>query len=143
LRGSAVRRKLEATYFRLNGHDLVTADHVPKGYSSITLYFTVDDSGRLIEFLTTAFDASLIRESRYENGRLQHARIQIGTSIIMLNEASETYPANISQMHLFVEDTDATYEAALKSGASSLMKPNDRPHGDRMAGITDPCGNIW
>lgn len=140
---SAYRRIIEATYFRLNGYDLITADHLPKGYSSITPYFTVSDSDRLIEFLTTAFDASLIRETRYENGRLEHARIQIGTSIIMLNEESETYTANISQMHLYVEDTDAAYEAALKSGASSLMEPNDRPHGDRMAGITDPCENIW
>ncbi|MEH6631339.1 MAG: VOC family protein [Halopseudomonas aestusnigri] len=46
-------------------------------------------------------------------------------------------------MHLYVEDTDTTYEMALRSGGVSLMEPNDRPHGDRMAGIEDPCGNVW
>ena len=55
----------------------------------------------------------------------------------------DTYPANISQMHIYVDDADSTYQNALHLGASSLMEPNLRPHGDRMAGITDPCGNIW
>ncbi|MGI9355323.1 MAG: VOC family protein [Rhizobiaceae bacterium] len=115
----------------------------PDGYQSITPYFTVADADRLIGFLTEAFDASVIKENRYDDNRIQHARIRIGSSIIMLNESTETYPANTSQMHLYVEDTDATYKASLSSGAITLMEPNDRPHGDRMAGIKDPCGNVW
>ncbi len=115
----------------------------PEGYHAITPYFTVDDADRLIEFMTSAFKASVIRENRYEDQRIQHARVLIGDSIIMLNQSSDTYPVNVSQMHLYVPDADATYMAALHSGAVSLMEPNDRPHGDRMAGIKDPCGNIW
>lgn len=116
---------------------------VPDGYHSITPYFTVPDADRLIDFLTAAFDASVIKESRYDNTRIQHARVRIGDSILMLNESTETYRANTSQMHLYVEDTDAIYDMALRSGATPLMEPNNRPHGDRMAGIEDPCGNIW
>ncbi|MGI9353904.1 MAG: VOC family protein [Rhizobiaceae bacterium] len=115
----------------------------PAGYQSITPYFTVADADKLIEFLTEAFDASVIKENRYDDNRIQHARMRIGSSIIMLNESTGTYPANTSQMHLYVEDSDAAYEAALRAGAVSLMEPNDRPHGDRMAGIKDPCGNVW
>lgn len=117
--------------------------NAPDGYDSVTPYFTVRDADQLINFLITAFGAALVKISRNNNGRIQHARMRIGTSIIMLNESSGSYPENTSQMHLFVEDTDATYHTSLKAGAKQLMEPNDRPHGDRMAGIKDPCGNIW
>ena len=122
---------------------MTNRDSAPENYHTITPYFTVDDADRLIEFLTTVFGASVIKESRYENNRIQHARLRIGNSIIMLNQSTEAYPVITSQMHLFVADTDATYAKALRSGAVTLMEPNDRPHGDRMAGIKDPCGNIW
>ena len=46
-------------------------------------------------------------------------------------------------MHLYVSDSDQTYECALQHGATSLMAPMMRPHGDRMAGFCDPFGNIW
>lgn len=115
----------------------------PGGYQSITPYFTVNDADRLIKFLVAAFDASLIKESRNDDNRIQHARLRIGNSMIMLNESSDDYPANTSQMHLYVDDADGTYELALQLDAVSLMEPNDRPHGDRMAGVKDPCGNIW
>lgn len=115
----------------------------PEGHQSITPYFTVVDADRLISFLTAAFEAYVVKDSRYNDNRVQHARLLIGNSIIMLNESTEDYPANTSQMHLYVSDADRTYELALQSGAVSLMEPNDRPHGDRMAGVKDPCGNVW
>ena len=61
----------------------------------------------------------------------------------MLNESSEDYPANVSRMHIRMDDTDAAFEKAMKLGASPLTPPNVRSHGDRMAGIKDPCDNIW
>jgi len=112
-------------------------------HQTITPYFTVQGADRLIDFLVASFDADLIKESRYDDGRVQHARLQIGNSLIMLNESSADYPVNISQMHLFVPNADEAYELALQLDAVSLMEPSDRPHGDRMAGIKDPCGNVW
>lgn len=94
-------------------------------------------------FLTTVFEASVVKEDRTAANQIKHARLRIGDSLIMLNTATDDYPANISQMHLYVADTDATYQRALDSGAVSIMQPNQRPHGDRMAGIKDPTGNIW
>jgi len=122
---------------------LPATHNVPEGYGSITPYFTVENGDVLIGFLKIAFNASVIRENRYPDNRIQHVRMRVGNSIIMMNESTDIYPANVSQMHLFVEDCDKSYELALQSGATSVMEPNDRPHGDRMAGIKDPCGNIW
>ena len=110
---------------------------------TIIPYFTVENADQLIRFLSTVFDASMVKESRYSDGTVQHVRMRIGNSLLMLNERTDAYPQNVSQMHLFVENADATYARALNNGAVSLMEPNDRPHGDRMAGIKDPCGNIW
>ncbi len=110
---------------------------------TITPYFTVKGANRLMNFLVAAFDATIIKENRYDDGSVQHARFLIGNSVIMLNECTDDYPANISQMHIYVENADKAYQLALYLGATSLMEPNDRPHGDRMAGIKDPCGNVW
>ena len=118
-------------------------DETPQAHPSITPYFTVDDADRLIAFLVAAFGASVVKEVRYDDNRLQHARLLLGNSLIMLNESTGDYPANTSQMHLYVDDADKVYAAALQLGAASLMEPNVRPHGDRMAGIKDPCGNVW
>jgi uncharacterized glyoxalase superfamily protein PhnB len=122
---------------------VTTEVETPDGYHWITPYFTVDEGDKLIAFLTAAFDAAVIKDNRYDNGRIQHARLRIGDSVIMLNESAPDYPANTSQMHLYVANTDSAYARALELGGTSLMEPNDRPHGDRMAGISDPCGNVW
>ncbi|MEP0943856.1 MAG: VOC family protein [Rhizobiaceae bacterium] len=122
---------------------LTKPSQLPEGYHSVTPYMTVGDADLLIAFLLAAFEASIVKEDRNDRGRVMHARLRIGDSIIMMNEATESYSQNVSQLHLFVEDADVTYERALGLGAESIMKPNDRPHGDRMAGIKDPTGNIW
>ncbi len=114
----------------------------PAGHHSITPYLTVPDADRLVDFLRAAFEGHLVKLDRNEGGRIRHARIRIGDSILMLNEAGD-YPANDSQLHLYVDDVDESFSRALDEGATAVMQPNTRPHGDRMAGIHDPCGNTW
>lgn len=110
---------------------------------TITPYFTVQNADRMIDFLVAAFDAKVVKQDRYDDNSIQHARLVIGNSLIMLNQSTSDYPVNVSQMYIRVEDADMSYNSALTLGAASIMEPNDRPHGYRMAGIKDPCGNIW
>ncbi len=124
-------------------HLVSSKDIIEEEKQSVTPYFTVHGADRLIDFLVAAFGASIVKESRYDDGSVQHVRLQIGNSLIMLNECTDDYPANKSQMHIYVENADNAYQSALHLGATSLMEPNERPHGDRMAGIEDPCGNVW
>lgn len=91
----------------------------------------------------TVFGAHILRENRYPDGRVQHVRLQINDSLIMINQASADFVATVLQMHLYVDDVDMTYQRALQEGAVSLMTPMVRPHGDRMAGFTGPTNNIW
>ncbi len=117
--------------------------HAPTGHRSITPYFTVDDADRLISFLIAALDGDVVLEDRNDDGRIRHARVRIGDSVIMVNEAGADYEANRSQMHLYVADVDTAFARALREGATAVMEPNRRPHGDRMAGFRDPCDNLW
>lgn len=116
---------------------------MPDGYHTITPYFTVLDADRLISFVTAAFEGQVVKEDHDQNGRIRHARVRVGDSLMMLNEAGAEYPPNDSQMHLYVADVDVTFRRALREGAIAVMQPNERPHGDRMAGLLDPCGNTW
>ena len=116
---------------------------LPEGYHTITPYFTVSDADQLLEFLVEAFGGAIVATNRYPTGRIQHARVRVGDSVIMLNESNDQYPVNVSQMHLYVDDVEIVFSKALFAGAVSIMEPNERPHGDRMAGFKDPCGNIW
>lgn len=109
----------------------------------VTPYFTVAEPDKLIAFATGVLGAELYYEQRADDGALQHARLRFGDSVVMLNQAGDAYPAQVSQMHLYVEDCRAVQTAALAAGATSIMQPNLRPHGVWMAGITDPTGNIW
>ncbi len=118
-------------------------NELPGGLHSITPYFTVVGAAEFIDFLVAAFNARTIRDERYSDNSVQHARLEIAGSIIMLNDSTDEYPANVSQIHLYVEHVDIAYEKALQAGATSLMQPNVRPHGDRMAGVKDPKGNVW
>lgn len=115
----------------------------PKDHHAIIPYFTVSDADQLLKFLIEIFGGAIIVEDRYPNGRIQHARVRIGDTVIMLNESNELYTSNVSQMYIYVEDVESIYFKALSTGAVSIMEPNVRPHGDNLAGIKDPCGNIW
>lgn len=110
---------------------------------TVTPYFTVANADELIEFAVQVFDGVLIKEDRYEDGKIQHARVLIGDSTIMLNQSTESFFANVSQMYVYVDDVDLRFQMALQRGAKSIMEPNLRPFGDKIAGVKDPCGNIW
>jgi uncharacterized glyoxalase superfamily protein PhnB len=118
---------------------------IPSGYHMITPYFTVANADALIALMTNVLAGTVIKEARHPDGKVQHARVRIGDSVVMLNEQTETYPSNVSQMHLNVSDVEGVYLSAIQAGAgaSSVMEPNVRPHGDKMAGVKDPCGNVW
>ena len=115
----------------------------PHGFLQLTPYFTVEDADALIRFCKVVFGARILKDSRYKDGTVQHARLRINDSLIMLNQATEHFASTVSQMHLYVDDVEATHHLALREGAISLMAAIRRPHGAQMAGFVDPTGNLW
>lgn len=116
---------------------------IPEGLRAVTPYLAMENASSFIHFLKEAFGAEERLLVQSPDGVVQHAKIRIGDSILEMSDAHEPYLPKPCAIHLYVPDTDALYERALKAGARSLMPPADQPYGDRSAGVIDPFGNHW
>jgi PhnB protein len=121
----------------------VATKAIPKGYHSITPHLINENAARLIEFLKQVFDAEEINRLSGPNGRLLHAELKIGDSMIIIGEASGEWKAMPSSIAVYVENADVIYKRALGAGAVSLREPADQFYGDRTAGVKDLAGNHW
>ena len=115
----------------------------PKGFHSVTPYLIVEDAAGLLDFVQAAFGARVVSRMDGDDGRIKHAQIQIGDSMIEVGQSSQEWQAAPCALHLYVADTDDAYQRALAAGATSLYEPDDKFYGDREAGVTDVCGNRW
>jgi len=116
---------------------------IPDGYHTITPYLVCERLSKLIEFLKSAFGAIEKERHLSKTGRVMHAEVQIGDSIIMMGEAMEEFPSVQTSLYFYVEDTDTVYNKAIKAGGISLMEPANQFYGDRNAGVQDLSGNKW
>lgn len=116
---------------------------IPAGFHTVTPYLVVADVRRLLEFLQAAFGAETLDCVAGPEDRIMHAQVRIGDSMVMIGGANEQFPPLVSALYLYVPDTDALYERAMRAGAESLMEPADQFYGDRNAGVQDPSGNMW
>ena len=115
---------------------------IPEGHHTVTPFLVVQDAARMIDFMKLAFAAHETFRMKSPDGRVAHAEVKIGDSIIMLGEAPEERSLK-SMLHLYVPDCDAVYKSALAAGATSLREPANQFYGDRSAGVTDFAGNQW
>jgi PhnB protein len=119
------------------------AEPLPAGMHSITPYLHPKGAPQLIDFLKRVFGAEEVFRAQDSAGTVHHAKVRIGDSIIAMGEAHGPYQPMPPALHLYVPDTDATYERALAAGAISIDEPADQAYGDRYAGLKDPFGNVW
>jgi PhnB protein len=115
----------------------------PDHYHSITPYLVVDGAARLIDFARAAFGARETERLAAPEGRIGHAELRIGDSVVMLADGHGGREPMPCMLHLYVDDADATYWRALGAGAVSVEPPADKFYGDRGALVRDPCGNLW
>ncbi len=115
---------------------------IPKGYHTITPYLTAVGAAKLIEFLKEGLGAEEVAKTEM-NGLVMNAELRIGDSMLMVSEARSPEQARPATLYLYVENTDALYERAVKAGAKSLLKPQDMFYGDRNGGVQDFAGNQW
>lgn len=116
---------------------------IPEGYQTLTPYLMVENPDRLIAFLRESFGAEELFRMAGPNGILWHGELQVGTSRLMLSQATDQYPARPAGFHVYVEDVDAAYARALAAGAESVMAPADQFYGDRHGVVKDAEGNQW
>ncbi len=116
---------------------------IPEGYHTVTPYLVVPGLAQVIEFLKQAFGAAEIGRFAQPDGRIRHAEVRIGDSVVMMGEPHGDIEARPAVLHLYVEDVDATYRRAIAAGGRSLREPADQFYGDRSAGVQDPACNQW
>jgi len=114
------------------------------GFTSITPYIIVNGASRFIEFLKNAFRGRERLRVPMPDGKLMHAEVAIGNGIIETADANEQVSPAPTDIHLYVNDADATFDRALEAGATSIYRPtDDHPSGDRWGALKDAFGNRW
>ena len=124
---------------------------IPDGYPRVTPYLHVDGASKAIEFYRTVFGAKERMRLAAPGGRIGHAELEIGNSMIML--ADEHPEMNIRgpksvggtpvTVLVYVEDVDRAFERALKAGAKELRPVQNQFYGDRSGQFEDPFGHQW
>jgi PhnB protein len=124
---------------------------IPDGYHAITPYLSIRDATSAIAFYTKAFGAKLTVRMDAPGGKVGHAEMKIGDSVVMLADEAPEMDFVSPQarggtsvlMHLYVKDVDATVEQAVRAGAKMIRPVQDQFYGDRAGGIEDPYGHRW
>ena len=116
---------------------------VPDGVHTVTPYLLVKGAAKLMTFLEKAFRAREKFKLADETGRIHHAEMWIGDSVVMLSDGSDEWGPTRTNINLAVEDCDAMYKSAMAAGGKSLREPATQFYGDRSAGVEDPFGNHW
>ncbi len=117
--------------------------YLPPGFNTVTPYYFVKDAEAFVSFLLDGLGGEETCRTMRGDGRIQNVQVKLGTSTVMVSEATERYPAMAAAFYLYVPDADAAMKRALESGASLEMAVGDMPYGDRQGGVRDQHGNIW
>jgi PhnB protein len=119
----------------------VPVSHIPDGYNTVTPYLVVPDVLLQLDFVQRAFGAVETVRLPGPDGKIQHVEARIGNSTVMMGTPlGDTLK---SQIHLYVEDVDAVFTAALAAGATVVRDVANQFYGDRSGQVQDPNGNFW
>jgi PhnB protein len=116
---------------------------IPEGYHTVTPMLVVEGVDKLINFLKQAFNAFEKERVARPDGKIMHAEVRIGDSMLMMGEPPGSFKHMPGSFYLYVEDVDAVYRRAIEAGATSVMEPADQFYGDRNGGVKDSIGNLW
>jgi uncharacterized glyoxalase superfamily protein PhnB len=124
---------------------------IPDGMHTITPHLICAGAADAIGFYVKAFGA--VEQGRIPgaDGKLMHAQVKIGDSMLMLVDEMPQWGAlgpkalkgSPVTIHLYVKDVDAVYAQAVAAGATPKMPPADMPWGDRYGQVEDPFGHRW
>jgi PhnB protein len=124
---------------------------IPEGYHVVTPYLIIKGAAEAIEFYKTAFGAQELCRMPGPDGKVGHAEIKIGDSILMLSDEMEEMGFRSAQslggcpvgFVIYVEDVDTEFQRALDAGAALSRPLENKFYGDRMGSVRDPFGYEW
>lgn len=127
-------------------------DKIPPGFHTITPHLIIKDAAKAIDFYKKAFGAEELSRMPGPDGRLMHASLKFGDSIVFLCDEFPEHECGLSPsslksahavMHVYVEDVDQAYQKAVDAGATAVMPPQEMFWGDRYGRLVDPFGQPW
>jgi PhnB protein len=121
---------------------------IPDGYHAATPNLTVDHGLDALAYYERAFGTQVVRKLVLD-GKLMHAELRIGDSLITL---AEPFPGSVApdpeqpvhaSVLLYTDDVDSVYARAVEAGGTPVNEPSDQFHGDRADSLRDPFGHRW
>lgn len=109
--------------------------------------FRYRDADEALRFLQDAFGFEAEAVHRGETGRIEHALVRAGSSLIMVGE--HRGPGPYARMlgrgwtYVAVDAVDELCARARAAGATITMELTDQPHGSRDFSALDLDGNQW
>ena len=126
---------------------------IPEGYSSVVPYISVKGASDAIAFYKQAFGAEELLRMPMPDGKVGHAEIKIGDSVVMLADEMDhpdaiaksprTLGGVTSGLCLYVVDCDAIFNRAVAAGAKVRRPLTNQFYGDRSGTVEDPFGQVW
>lgn len=124
---------------------------IPDGFHSVTANLVIKGASEAIAWYTKALGARELYRMPGPDGRLMHAEIKIGDSVIMLTDEMPEMGGKGPQMlggtpvslMIYCEDCDSLFNRAVGAGASVRTPLEDAFWGDRWGMVTDPFGHVW
>ncbi|HSC27502.1 MAG TPA: VOC family protein [Vicinamibacterales bacterium] len=124
---------------------------IPDGYPRMTPYLIVDGAAQAIEFYKKVFGATEKMRMPSPGGKVGHAELTLGDSMIMLADeqpemgarAPRAYGGAAVSLMVYVPNVDDTVKSASAAGAKIVRQVENQFYGDRMGTIEDPFGHRW
>ncbi len=126
---------------------------VPEGYHTVTPSLTLDNAAEAIEWYKRALGAVENGRSVGPDGKIMHAELRIGNSVVMVHDAlmgmkgPKAMGGSPVALYVYVEDADAAFNKAVAVGAKVYPGPmgqmGDQFWGDRSGSFSDPHGSSW
>jgi len=124
---------------------------IPDGYHTFTAYLALPDAGKAIDFYKQAFGAIELCRMPSPEGRIGHAELKIGDSVIMLADevremgyrSPRALGGSAVSLLLYVEDVDSVFNKAIETGGTVQRPIANQFYGDRSGALEDPFGHLW
>ncbi|MGZ4665931.1 MAG: VOC family protein [Frankiaceae bacterium] len=130
---------------------MVEVKPTPDGYPQVIPYLSVEDASGAIEFYTTVFGARERMRMPAPNGKLGHAELEVGDSLVMLADVFPEMGGQTPQslggtpvtVMVYVDNVDAVFDRAIAAGATVEREVQNQFYGDRAGQFIDPFGHKW
>ena len=128
-----------------DGHTALEGGQITGHGHSLNPFVIVEDAAGFIVFAQEVFGASEVVEARTPtpSGRLIHAELRIGDSILLLADPQEGWQPHPGLLQVWVSDAEEVVTRAVGRGASVVTPPTPFYGSVTLARMEDPWGNLW